>query len=74
MSNRILWLLFIVLFLLSLGNAFLFGYLYEKATHIEERIPSSRIIGYGDSIDGSFNNGSFNNGSFDLRPHYEKHN
>jgi hypothetical protein len=70
MTNRTLWLLFIVLFILSLGNAFLFGYLYEKANHIEEHLPSSRIIGYDDSINGSFSN----NGSFDLRPHYEKHN
>jgi hypothetical protein len=60
-----LWLLFIVLFLLSLGNAFLFGYLYEKAHHIEERPPSSRIIGYGDSHDLN---------TFDIRPYYEKHN
>lgn len=62
MSKWILWTLIIVTFILALGNAFLFGYLYEKANHVEERIPSSRIIGSGDSLD----NGIFN--------FYEKHN
>jgi len=65
MSKWILWVLIIVLFLLSLGNAFLFGYLCEKINHVNERVPSSRIIGYGDSLELN---------SFDLRPHYEKRN
>jgi hypothetical protein len=48
MSNRILWVLIIIALICVIGNAFLLGYLYCKTTYIQERPPTSRIIGNSD--------------------------